>query len=198
MKHSESGGGGTRAAAEVKGPSLSRPSESTDVPERLRPFVVRRGGEAILGAGRVAPGLKDVVGLDASSRRTVPELAGNRRLRFCVRVRLESASAGRTSAQRDLHRPLTHVLGTEFERDDARSDECFELRCFDFAHAGHGFRDPKRTVVQDTRRDHGGDRSMLIGAIDGRVHVVACMARESAWSRFARQVERRLLNMGTT
>ena len=68
----------------------------------------------------------------------------------------------------------------EFEWDDAKSADCFERRGFDFAYAVRAFLDPKRVVTQDTRRDHGEDRYKLIGAIDGRVHDVACTVREPA------------------
>lgn len=72
------------------------------------------------------------------------------------------------------------MVGMEFEWDDAKSDNCFERRGFDFAYAVRAFFDPRRLVVQDMRRDYGEDRFRLIGAIDGRAFVVVYTMRGSA------------------
>lgn len=68
----------------------------------------------------------------------------------------------------------------EFEWDDAKSNDCFERRGFDFGYAVRAFLDPKRIVTQDMRRDYGEDRYKLIGTIDGRVYVVIYTVRASA------------------
>ena len=72
------------------------------------------------------------------------------------------------------------MLGMEFEWDDAKSDDCFKRRGFDFAYAVRAFLDPRRIVSPDTRRDYGEDRYKLIGAIDGRVYVVVYTVRDPA------------------
>ena len=57
----------------------------------------------------------------------------------------------------------------EFEWDDAKSDDCFAHRGFDFAYAIRAFLDPNRIVGMDRRWDYGEDRYRLLGAIEGRV-----------------------------
>lgn len=65
----------------------------------------------------------------------------------------------------------------EFEWDQAKSDECFAERGFDFAYALHAFVDPARQVRQDNRWDYGEDRYQLLGTIDHRVFVVVYTVR---------------------
>ena len=60
----------------------------------------------------------------------------------------------------------------EFEWDDAKSDDCFAHRGFDFAHAVRAFLDPNRIVRRDRRWDYGEDRYRLLPAIEGRVFVL--------------------------
>ena len=79
----------------------------------------------------------------------------------------------------DNHRPLAYKPKMEFEWDDAKSNDCFERRGFDFAHAFRAFFDPQRIVARDRRRDYGEDRYRLTGAIDGRVYVVVYTVRGS-------------------
>ena len=64
-----------------------------------------------------------------------------------------------------------------FEWDQAKSDECFAERGFDFAHALHAFVDPTRRIHQDNRWDYGEDRYQLLGTIERRVFVVVYTAR---------------------
>jgi hypothetical protein len=65
----------------------------------------------------------------------------------------------------------------EFEWDQAKSDECFTERGFDFAYALRAFLDPERQVRQDNRWDYGEDRYQLLGAIARRVFVVVYTLR---------------------
>ena len=65
----------------------------------------------------------------------------------------------------------------EFEWDQAKSDECFAERGFDFAYALHAFVDPARQVRQDNRWDYGEDRYQLLGTIEHRVFVVVYTVR---------------------
>ena len=67
----------------------------------------------------------------------------------------------------------------EFEWDEAKSDECYAQRGFDFFYAIRAFLDPKRTTVRDSRRDYGEERYRLLGEIEGRVFVVVFTVRRS-------------------
>ena len=68
----------------------------------------------------------------------------------------------------------------EFEWDDAKSDDCFAHRGFDFAYAIRAFLDPNRIVGMDRRWDYGEDRYRLLGAIEGRVFVLIYAMRGAA------------------
>lgn len=68
----------------------------------------------------------------------------------------------------------------EFKWDDAKSEDCFAHRGFDFGYAIRAFLDPDRLVDRDRRWDYGEDRYRLIGAIEGRVFVVIYTMRGSA------------------
>ncbi len=68
----------------------------------------------------------------------------------------------------------------EFEWDDAKSDDCFARRGFDFAYAVRAFLDPNRVVAPDRRWDYGEDRYRLLGRIEGRVFVLIYTFRDSA------------------
>ncbi len=57
----------------------------------------------------------------------------------------------------------------DFEWDDAKSDDCFAHRGFDFAYAVRAFLDPNRIVRRNRRWDYGEDRYRLLAAIEGRV-----------------------------
>ena len=65
----------------------------------------------------------------------------------------------------------------EFEWDQAKSDDCFAERGFDFTYALHAFVDPARQVRQDSRWDYGEDRYQLLGTIEHRVFVVVYTVR---------------------
>ena len=65
----------------------------------------------------------------------------------------------------------------EFEWNQAKSDDCFAERGFDFAYALHAFVDPARQVRQDSRWDYGEDRYQLLGTIEHRVFVVVYTVR---------------------
>ena len=68
----------------------------------------------------------------------------------------------------------------DFEWDDAKSQDCFENRGFDFAYAVGAFLDPNRIVEQDQRWDYGEDRYRLLGVIGDRVFVLIYTPRGSA------------------
>ena len=68
----------------------------------------------------------------------------------------------------------------EFEWDDAKSDDCFAQRGFDFVYVVRAFLDPNRIVGRDRRWDYGEDRYRLLGAIAGRVFLVIYTMRGSA------------------
>ena len=72
---------------------------------------------------------------------------------------------------------MAYILPMEFEWDDAKSDNCFVHRGFDFAYVIRAFLDPNRIVGRDRRWDYGEDRYRLIGAIEGRVFVVIFTVR---------------------
>ena len=67
----------------------------------------------------------------------------------------------------------------EFEWDDAKNDACFTHRGFDFTRAVRAFRDDRRIVGRDRRRDYDEDRYRLLGTIEGRVFVVIYTMRGS-------------------
>jgi uncharacterized DUF497 family protein len=46
---------------------------------------------------------------------------------------------------------MNYTVPMRFEWDEGKSESCFLLRGFDFAHAAHAFADPDRLVRQDTR-----------------------------------------------
>ncbi len=66
---------------------------------------------------------------------------------------------------------------SEFEWNDAKSDDCFMQRGFDFAYAIRAFLDPNRIVGPDRRWDYGEDRYRVLGRIEGRVFVVIYTTR---------------------
>ena len=76
--------------------------------------------------------------------------------------------------------PLAYILVMEFEWDDAKSNDCFMHRGFDFAYAIRAFLDPNRIVGRDRRWDYGEDRYRLLGAIERRVLVLIYTMRGSA------------------
>ena len=63
---------------------------------------------------------------------------------------------------------MAYILVMEFEWDDAKSNDCFMHRGFDFAYAIRAFLDPNRIVGRDRRWDYGEDRYRLLGAIERR------------------------------
>lgn len=67
-----------------------------------------------------------------------------------------------------------------FEWDDAKNDDCFLRRGFDFTFAAYAFRDPNRIVERDGRWDYGEDRYRLLGAIGDRVFVLIYTLRGPA------------------
>lgn len=68
----------------------------------------------------------------------------------------------------------------EFEWNEAKSDETYAARGFDFAYAALLFDDPHRIEREDLRRDYGEPRWQTIGSIDGRVFFVAFTLRGAA------------------
>ena len=75
---------------------------------------------------------------------------------------------------------MAYSRAVEFEWDDAKSDDCFVHRGFDFTYAIRAFLDPNRIVDPDRRWDYGEDRFRLLGTIDGRVFVLIYTMRGSA------------------
>ena len=67
----------------------------------------------------------------------------------------------------------------DFEWDDAKSDDCFAHRGFDFVYAVRAFLDPTRIVRRDRRWDYGEDRYRLLAAIESRVFVLIYTMRGS-------------------
>lgn len=74
---------------------------------------------------------------------------------------------------------MAYIFVVEFEWDDAKSDECFAHRGFDFEYAVRAFFDPNRIVGRDQRWDYREDRYRLLGGIEGRVFVLIYMMRGS-------------------
>ena len=68
----------------------------------------------------------------------------------------------------------------DFEWNEAKSDDCFAHRGFDFAYAVRAFLDPNRIVRRDRRWDYGEDRYRLLASIEGRVFVLIYTMRGSA------------------
>ena len=73
---------------------------------------------------------------------------------------------------------MAYILVMEFEWDDAKSNDCFMHRGFDFAYAIRAFLDPNRIVGRDRRWDYGEDRYQLLGAIERRVFVLISTLRD--------------------
>jgi uncharacterized protein len=68
----------------------------------------------------------------------------------------------------------------EFEWDEAKSDDCFAARGFDFAYAIRVFLDPHRMIRQDERKSYGEERYQLFGRIDERLFVIVFTYRSAA------------------
>ena len=68
----------------------------------------------------------------------------------------------------------------KFEWDDAKSDECFAKRGFDFAYVIRVFLDPKRMIRQDERKSYGEERYQLSGCIEKRMFVIVFTYRGDA------------------
>lgn len=68
----------------------------------------------------------------------------------------------------------------KFEWDDAKSDDCFAKRGFDFAYVIKVFLDPKRMVRQDERKSYGEERYQLFGSVDERLFVIVFTYRGDA------------------
>ena len=63
-----------------------------------------------------------------------------------------------------------------FEWDEAKSNQCFEQRGFDFEFVAHAFLDSKRVIRSDKRHEYGEERLLMLGQVQGRVfHVVFTM-----------------------
>lgn len=68
----------------------------------------------------------------------------------------------------------------KFERDDAKSDNCFAERGFDFDYAIRVFLDPHRMIRQEERKSYGEERYQLFGRIDERLFVIVFTYRSAA------------------
>lgn len=68
----------------------------------------------------------------------------------------------------------------EFEWDDAKSDDCFAERGFDFAYGIRVFLDPHRMIRQNERKSYGEERYQLFGRIDERLFVIVFTYRSAA------------------
>ena len=75
---------------------------------------------------------------------------------------------------------MAYIFAMEFAWDDAKSNDCFLRRGFDFAYAIRAFLDTNRIDGRDHRWDYGEDRYRLLGAIEGRVFVLIYTLRGSA------------------
>ena len=75
---------------------------------------------------------------------------------------------------------MAYTFAMEFEWDDAKSNDCFLGRGFDFAYAIRAFLDANRIDGRDRRWDYGEDRYRLLAAIEGRVFVLIYTMRGSA------------------
>ena len=75
---------------------------------------------------------------------------------------------------------MAYTFAMEFGWDDAKSNDCFLRRGFDFAYAIRAFLDANRIDGRDRRWDYGEDRYRLLGAIEGRVFVLIYTMRGSA------------------
>jgi len=65
----------------------------------------------------------------------------------------------------------------DFEWDEAKSNQCFAERGFDFAYAARAFFDPDRLIQADTRHSYGEDRYQLLGKIEQRLFVLVYTPR---------------------
>jgi uncharacterized DUF497 family protein len=64
-----------------------------------------------------------------------------------------------------------------FEWDEAKSDNCFKERGFDFAYAAQAFFDPERHIRTDLRHSYGEVRVQLFGRIGPRIFVLVYTSR---------------------
>ena len=63
-----------------------------------------------------------------------------------------------------------------FEWDEAKSNQCFEHRGFDFAYVAHAFLDPNRVIRADQRHEYGEERWQVFCQVQRRLfHVVFTM-----------------------
>ena len=65
----------------------------------------------------------------------------------------------------------------QFEWDDAKSEQCFERRGFDFSYVLGTFLDPHRLIRRDVRWEYGEVRYQLLGMIEHRIFFVAYTLR---------------------
>ena len=72
---------------------------------------------------------------------------------------------------------MNYNLVMDFEWDDAKSDQCWVMRGFDFAFAARAFFDPSRSIIEDDRFPYGETRYRLTGSIDGRLFIVTYTMR---------------------
>lgn len=71
----------------------------------------------------------------------------------------------------------TNVTTMDFEWDDAKAASNEAKHGVPFPYAARVFLDPQRLDGPDLRKDYGEDRRIVVGAIEGRVLVVAYTIR---------------------
>jgi uncharacterized DUF497 family protein len=75
---------------------------------------------------------------------------------------------------------MNYNSAVKFEWDEAKSDQCYAERGFDFAYAARAFFDPNRLIQADTRHCYGEERYQLMGKIEQRLFVVVYTPRGDA------------------
>ena len=68
----------------------------------------------------------------------------------------------------------------QFEWHEPKSQECLELRGFDFDFASRVFEDRNIDIMLDNRKNYGEDRLRAFGVIDGLMYCVIFTKREDS------------------
>ncbi|MFC5431122.1 BrnT family toxin [Paraburkholderia denitrificans] len=71
---------------------------------------------------------------------------------------------------------VSTIIRTQIEFDTGKRDRTLAERGLDFARAAEVFAGPTVTL-QDTRQDYGEPRFITVGALDGRMEVLAWTQR---------------------
>jgi uncharacterized protein len=65
----------------------------------------------------------------------------------------------------------------QFEWDDAKAAQNLAKHGVPFEYAARVFLDPRRMDSEDRRREYGEERRITVGAVEGRLYVVAYTPR---------------------